>query len=643
MGRKLPMPSIRLTEVRAARRRSARGPITAVGLALAAPSCAVAGDMDELAELRRMVLELKAQNRELSRRLGALESKKATPEARQARPAEKSEPPTSARYAGGAAERLPAPGPRQDMSRSLSPASPAPTADHLIPAPATWQARGADLPTKAQERPVSDTAASPVPTFAAAPRTTMSPPLPEPHDTTGLPLDERVRELELGWAAQEHATRQIIRDSLSTIGPNINNVLALSGVVEFLGTRFREFDGTTRELLNLSTVELDYDIRMSEWLKGALVLSYETGTGLLFPTTSPLLGPGVDRFLVDRTHITIGDIYQFPVVARFAREVVPFGTSTGVARLDTLSLVTPLTTEVFENKQTVAGFEFGFPTPPLQPPPPPVIVPPVQPLVVAPFVRTLAQALGYAPPPRRVARLAPQTPIPRLPPFYGSFLVYRGSDNIRPDRTRIQDYAASVGFQTESNCGVPYEELRSSLVCPLAIDTHVDYSSSVFDSIFLERAYAPFSVGTIPGMAASIKARLGPFALVGEYNTALGSANFVDAGGTPRSITPSTWQASISYQFDWNPWVTEIGAQGNFISVAYSQSNGLAGVTDLINGVPTRVGFLPRKRLSVTAGEWPMDALKMSVEYSVDWDYPLAAGGTGNIARGIFGQVQLNF
>ncbi len=30
-----------------------------------------------------------------------------------------------------------------------------------------------------------------------------------------------------------------------------------------------------------------------------------------------------------------------------------------------------------------------------------------------------------------------------------------------------------------------------------------------------------------------------------------------------------TWQASIAYQFDWNPWVTEIGAQGDFVSLGY--------------------------------------------------------------------------
>jgi hypothetical protein len=38
-----------------------------------------------------------------------------------------------------------------------------------------------------------------------------------------------------------------------------------------------------------------------------------------------------------------------------------------------------------------------------------------------------------------------------------------------------------------------------------------------------------------------------------------------------------------------------------------------------------------------------MDALRVAVEYSANWDYPVSAGGTGQLAHGIFGQVQLNF
>ena len=50
-----------------------------------------------------------------------------------------------------------------------------------------------------------------------------------------------------------------------------------------------------------------------------------------------IVGVGVDRFTLDRTYIAVGDLMQFPIAARFGVEVLHFGTSTGVARLDTLS------------------------------------------------------------------------------------------------------------------------------------------------------------------------------------------------------------------------------------------------------------------------------------------------------------------
>ena len=142
-----------------------------------------------------------------------------------------------------------------------------------------------------------------------------------------------------------------------------------------------------------------------------------------------IVGVGVDRFTLDRTHISVGDLMQFPIAARFSVEVLHFGTSTDVARLDTLSIGTPLTTEVFENRQTAGGLEFAWPTPPRQPPPAPVVVPRVSPLVVAPAVSQLARWLGYTPLPERPFRPTPVTPLLDPPPFYGSVMTYRGSDS----------------------------------------------------------------------------------------------------------------------------------------------------------------------------------------------------------------------
>jgi uncharacterized coiled-coil protein SlyX len=582
------MISIERSEVRAARLRG-RAALALVSLALLAPSYAAAADNEDVAELRRMLQEVQAQNRELSRRLGALES-----------------------------------------------------AREAAAAPRTKPARERPSPAPAAVKPSAVAASS----SAAAP-------LPEPHDTSKMGLEERVKELEVGWAAQENATRQIIQNALSKTGPKINSYLGLSGVVEVQGSRFRDFTGPTRDDLILATTELDFDILLSNWLTGSVVLTFEKGTPATAPTTgfvtvtpTGLQQTGPDRFTLDRTHMLIGDFTQFPIAARVGREVVPFGTSTGVARLDTLSIGTPLTTEVFENRQTTAGLEFAWPTPPLKPPPAPVVVPPLRPLVIAPFVEQWVRWLGYTPLPQRPVRPTPVTPPIEPPPFYGSIFYYKGDELLTPSDARIQDFNASLGFRTSGHCGVPYEELRSSLVCPWTFDFHVDYDTSVFNSRFLQSGYLPFlgQIGRVPGIAASVKTSFGPFAVVGEVNSAINAVSFIDGLGTRNKIRPMTWQASIAYQFDWNPWITEIGHQGgNFISVAYSRSKDMAGAIDVSTGSPTRVGFVPQHRLLITAGEWVMDGLKVAVEYAVNWDYPQNRGGTGAVAQGAFGSIQLNF
>ena len=555
-------------------------------LVLFVPSYAAAAENEDMVVLRRMLGELKAENRKLSQRLSALEG-------------------TSAPRRTGSA------------------------AAHERAAPAA-------------------TAAKPAPAVESPPVALPAPDLSEA--ATKRPLSERVRELEIGWAANENATQQILRDTLSKTGPKINNFLALSGVVEGLASRTGSFDGPTKENLTLGTAELDFDIKLSDWLTGALVLHFDNGTGAIFPTgNSPVVpgitGVGVDRFTLDRTHISVGDLMQFPIAARFGVEVLHFGTSTGVARLDTLSIGTPLTTEVFENRQTAGGLEFAWPTPPRQPPPAPVVIPRVSPLVIAPAVSRLARWLGYTPLPERPFRPQPVTFPFDPPPFYGSVMTYRGSESIIPNRTKIDDYNVSLGYRTRGHCGVPYDQLTNSLVCPWTFDIHVDYDTSVFESRFLHSSYLPFlsQIGSIPGVAVSVKSSFGPFAFVGEVNSALKEARFFDGLGIAKSMTPMTWQASIAYQFDWNPWITEIGAQGDFISVGYSGSNDMSGATALISGVPTRLGFVPQNRLLVTYGEWVMDGLKVAVEGAVNWDYPQSSGGTGEVVYGAFGSVQFNF
>lgn len=559
-------------------------------LALFVPSHAAAAENEEIAVLRRMLGELKAENRKLSGRLSALEG---AATAKRSAPRERATPVASA---------------AAPAATAVNPAPPADAAAAVLPTP--------DLSEAGAKRPMA----------------------------------ARVTDLEIAWAAQENATRQIIADTLNKTGPKINNYLSLSGVVEGIASRTNDFNGPTKENLQLGTAELDFDIKLSDWVTGALVLHFDSGSGAIFPTGNQpvvpgVLGTGVDRFTLDRTHILVGDLMQFPIAARFGVETLHFGTSTGVARLDTLSIGTPLTTEVFENRQTAGGLEFAWPTPPLQPLPAPVVVPKVNPLVVAPAVQQIARWLGYVPPPQRPFRPLPVRPPLEPAPFYGSVAAYRGSDSILPNRTKIDDYNATLGFRTNGHCGLPYEQLTSSFVCPWTVDFHVDYDTSVFESRFLHSAYLPFlsQIGQVPGVAASVKSSFGPFAVVGEVNAALRSATFLDGAGIPRHMIPMTWQFSLAYQFDWNPWVTEIGAQGDFISIGYSGSKDMAGFTLLQAGVPTRIGFVPQNRLFLTAGEWVTDGLKVAVEYSANWDYSTNVGGTGKLAHGAFGLLQLNF
>src|SRR5262249_20140749 len=209
---------------------SAHGAVALASLTMLAPCCAAAAERDEVAELRRILREVQAQNRELSRRLGALENARESTAAPRSKPAGAQEQPV--------------------LDKRRTPAS-----------------------TSTLAEPSKDASSK-----DAAP-------LPEPRDPTTMTIEERVKELEVGWAAQENATRQLIADSLSKTGPNINNYVSLSGVVEMLGSRTREFDGPTKDTLALSTTELDFDIKLNNWLSGSLVLHWESGTGGTFPTT----------------------------------------------------------------------------------------------------------------------------------------------------------------------------------------------------------------------------------------------------------------------------------------------------------------------------------------------------------------------
>jgi hypothetical protein len=502
---------------------------------------------------------------------------------------------------------------------------------------------------QARARPAQPAPAQPLTTAAAQQpdQAAPVPPLRPERPATPEELERRVRELEITKTAQEDATRSIIKTAVAKSGPRINEFLSLSGALEVIAGRTQDFSGIVANNILLNTAELDFDIKAGEWIFGSLILGFDPGLNPLFPTSQAgsTAGLGIDRITVDRATVTIGDPLRFPLFLRGGRDVIPFGTSTGFTRTSGLSIESPLTIQAFETRTNLVQIGFEFPTPALTRAPPPVVAPPIQPLVVGPLVNQFAHWLGYHPSGTRPPPLGPLPYLAEPAPFYGTVGFYQGTDLITGQFDFTNNVTASLGYRARGHCGRPYSELTESLICPWAFDASVDFASSIFASNFLRQSYAPFlnQIGNIPALAANLRGSFGPFSLIAEYNTALTSAGFTDGLGNSKTMLPSAWQVSLGYQFGWNPWVEKIGDQGTFVSVGYSQSQSLAGATQLISSVPTRVGFVPKSRLLLTAGEWVLEGLKLSLEGSIDWDYPLSEGGTGATGWGALMALTFTF
>jgi hypothetical protein len=599
--------------------RSTGAVLLCLGLCL--PSWEAAAE-DDMTELKRAIELLQAQNREMARRLAALEAERA--ERKQAGRLEPASKKT-----------------RSELAQKTPRTEPPRTSDNAASQPAKTEGsetleervKELELAKSAQQAPQIE------------PARTSDKAADQPAKTEGgEALEERVKQLELAKPAQEEAVRSIIRSTFSTMGSRINEFVSLGGSLEVTAERSSDFTGKYKDSVTLSTAELDLEIRANEWMVGNLTLAFDSGTSVLFPTT-PAFNTGVDRVTLDKAYVTIGDIQKFPLFAKAGRDYLPFGISTGVHRADTLSIVNPLTTEAFEIRKVGVGIGFGLPTPLLAPPTPPITVPPVRPQVVGPLVGSLAKYLGYQPPAVRPKPPTPFTFPPEPPPLYGILNLYDANATDVPNRTLASSINGRLGYRAKGHCGLPYSDLTSSSVCPWSIDVNVDYDSSVFDSRFLQSEYLPFlgQIGTVPGMAGSAKASLGPFLLAGEWNGAIRAAKFVDGSGRPVSMTPGAWQGSLGYQFDWNPWVEAIGTQGNYVAIGYSHTYGLAGAVPLGGTPPTRIGSLPQGRLTVTAGEWVLENAKLALEYSRNWDYPASMGGTGKQADGFFVALTYNW
>ncbi len=465
-------------------------------------------------------------------------------------------------------------------------------------------------------------------------------------------LEGRVEELETAQMANEASIREIVAGALVGLGSRINEFVDFGGVIEVLPSWEEDFDRTDLSSIRINTLELQFDIMVTDWARGSLVIEYDDGSGIQFTTTEDDQF-AVDKMNVDTAFITIGDTERFWPYSRIGRMIVPFGISTGDPVADVLNIVDPLTVATFETKEDalLVGVEFPTPTPM-----PDVVIespPSVEPLVVAPLVGKLARMLGYRPTP------PPTTPTyvtlpPERPPFSLGFYSYSGDTYDKVSREgewdRKHQLGAMAGYQTKGKCrGIVGVEPRPDdlnflhVFCPWTLDVDVEYNGSVFDSDFLGFEYRSFlqQIGFVPGMAASIKTSFGPLSIIGEWNGAIQQASFMDDVGSQVRMRPRAWQISLGYQFDWNPSVESIGAQGTYLAVSYSATHDLGGVQRFIpsDRALSRIGFAPRRQLAIGAGEWVLPNLRLALEFARAWDYNKYYGGTNRIADGVFSMV----
>jgi hypothetical protein len=461
-------------------------------------------------------------------------------------------------------------------------------------------------------------------------------------------LEERIQELEAEKVVHEDATRSIIAQSLSQLGSRINEFVDFGGVIEVLPGWAEDFQGGDERFIELNTLELQFEIQVTDWARGSVVVEYEDGGDLVFTTTEDDEF-SIDRINVDTAFLTLGDTERVWPYATFGRVVAPFGISTGDPVADVLNIVDPLTVEVFETKKDAILIGLDFPTPSPTPQVVTLAPPPVKPVAIAPVVGRLSRLLGYRPtPPPHTSRFTSLPP--DLPPFTLGVYFYQGDtyEKVSDAGEWILDHhlGATAGYRTRGKCR-PYlggeqapEDLHwLHVVCPWTLEVDVDFNSSVFDSDFLSLQYRNMlgpitdpsdirfgleSIGFVPGLAASLKTSLGPVAIVAEWNGALETAKFQQDDGQPISIKPSAWQVSLAYQFGWKPWVEAIGAQGTYLTLGYSESRDLGGVRRINANdfTPFRVGAVPERRLVVGVGEWVLPNLRLAIEYARAWDYP---------------------
>jgi hypothetical protein len=120
-----------------------------------------------------------------------------------------------------------------------------------------------------------------------------------------------------------------------------------------------DFVGDDAQSIALNTVELQFEVQVTDWARSSLVVEYDSASDVVFTTTEDDEF-SVDRFNVDTAFLTLGNAERFPPYLKLGRMVVPFGISTGDPVADVLSIVDPLTVEVFETRRDAMLFGFEF-------------------------------------------------------------------------------------------------------------------------------------------------------------------------------------------------------------------------------------------------------------------------------------------
>ncbi len=122
-------------------------------------------------------------------------------------------------------------------------------------------------------------------------------------------------------------------------GPNINEFVSLSGSIEGDYKLGKDFQGDHSSEFVLDTVELIFDLKVTDWATGKIVVDYD--------------GDDEDRFYLDEANITLGKTETVPFFLTGGKIYAPFGD------FSTNMIQDPLTQTLGEinPKGVIAGFE----------------------------------------------------------------------------------------------------------------------------------------------------------------------------------------------------------------------------------------------------------------------------------------------